>query len=116
MLSKATFCASCGNELPLNGRYCPKCGSRVDRKRKEEPKHEPLNIRILYIMVGLLILAVLFPPWQTPPGEAPEFLGFHFLLSPPTEGAQRSPILQTIQLFTIAVGGLYFSWAFRGKD
>ena len=81
----------------------------------ESPQQELLNIRILYIMVGLLILAVLFPPWQTPVDKTPEFLGFHFILSPPELGAQRSPILHTIQLFTIAVGGLYFSWVYRGK-
>jgi len=109
-------CPSCGYNLPLNGRYCPKCGSRADRKHVEESKQEPLNLRILYIMVGLLILAVLFPPWQTPLEQTPEFLGFHFITSPPMEGAQRSPILQNIQLFTIAVAGLYFSWAFRGKS
>jgi len=80
-----------------------------------ESRQEPLNLRILYIMVSLLILAVLFPPWQTPPDQTPEFLGFRFILSPPLEGAQRSPILQTIQLFTIAVAGLYFSWVFREK-
>ncbi|GJL60359.1 MAG: hypothetical protein NPIRA03_32160 [Nitrospirales bacterium] len=87
----------------------------MDRKQVGNSNQEPLNLRILYIMVGLLILAVLFPPWQTPPDQTPEFLGFHFITSPPTEGAQRSPILQNIQLFTIAVAGLYFSWAFRGK-
>ena len=114
-VSETKPCPSCGYDLPLQGRFCPKCGSRADRKPVENSKQEPLNLRILYIMVGLLILAVLFPPWQTPPEQAPAFLGFHFITSPPTEGAQRSPILQNIQLFTIAVAGLYFSWAFRGK-
>ncbi len=110
-------CSSCGYALTLNGRFCPKCGTRADRKAEPEPQSqkEPLNIQILYIMVGLLALAVLFPPWQTPLDQTPEFLGFHFIFSPPSEGALRSPILHTIQLFTIAVGGLYFSWAFRGK-
>ncbi|WNM59046.1 hypothetical protein [Candidatus Nitrospira allomarina] len=114
-VSETKSCPSCGYDLPRQGRFCPKCGSRVDRKPVKDSKQEPLNLRILYIMVGLLILAVLFPPWQTPPEQAPEFLGFHFITSPPSEGAQRSPILQNIQLFTIAVAGLYFSWAFRGK-
>ena len=108
-------CPSCGYALTPNGRFCPKCGTRADQKREVEPQQESLNIRILYIMVGLLILAVLFPPWQTPLDQTPEFLGFHFILSPPSEGAQRSPILHTIQLFTIAVAGLYFSWVYRGK-
>ena len=114
-MSATKPCPSCGYELPLNGRFCPKCGNRTDQKGVVESKQEPLNLRILYIMVSLLILAVLFPPWQTPPDHTPEFLGFRFILSPPMEGAQRSPILQTIQLFTIAVAGLYFSWVFREK-
>ena len=108
-------CPSCGYGLTLKGRFCPKCGTRVDRKAEAEPQQPSLNVRILYIMVGLLILAVLFPPWQTPLDHTPEFLGFHFILSPPSEGAQRSPILHTIQLFTIAIAGLYFSWIYRGK-
>jgi hypothetical protein len=114
-VSNTKPCSSCGYALTLNGRFCPKCGTRADRKSEAEPTQESLNLRILYIMVGLLILAVLFPPWQTPLDQPPEFLGFHFILSPPSVGALRSPILHTIQLFTIAVAGLYFSWAYRGK-
>ena len=67
-------------------------------------------------MVALLILALLFPPWETPPEDSPEFLGFHFILSPPSPVAVVSRILQTIQLVTIAVGGMYFSWLFRSKS
>ena len=117
-MSETKPCPSCKYEMAINGRFCPKCGTRADRKPASDPQPEqdPLNIRILYIMVGALVLAVLFPPWQTPIDQTPEFLGFHFIFSPPTEGAQRSPILHTIQLFTIAVAGLYFSWAYRGKE
>lgn len=116
-MSGTKSCSSCGHELTLRGRYCPKCGTRADRKAEAEselPK-EPLNLQVLYIMVGLLVLGVLFPPWQTPLDQTPEFLGFHFIFSPPSEDALRSPILHTIQLFTIAVAGLYFSWVYRGK-
>ncbi len=110
-------CPSCGYEMDARGRFCPKCGSRADKPPEPAAQQEEsLNLRILYIMVGLLILAVLFPPWQTPPDQPLEFLGFHFILSPPVEGAQRSPVLQTIQLFTIAVAGLYFSWIFRSRS
>jgi hypothetical protein len=114
-VSETKPCPSCGYELPLKGRFCPKCVNRADQQPVVDSKQEPLNLRILYIMVALLILAVLFPPWQTASDLPPEFLGFHFILSPPLESAQRSPILQTIQLFTIAVAGLYFSWVFRDK-
>lgn len=115
-MEEITHCPSCGHTLTIKGRFCPKCGSRLDKppERPESPQ-ESLNLRILYVMVGLLILAVLFPPWQTPPDQALEFLGFHFILSPPVEGAQRSPVLQTVQLFTIAVAGLYLSWLFRSR-
>ena len=51
--------------------------------RPERPDAEEMNLPVLYAMVGLLILAVLFPAWETPPGQSPEFLGFHFMLSPP---------------------------------
>ena len=101
--------------MPTNSRFCPKCGTRDDISKKEGESDESLNIRILYVMVGLLILAVLFPPWESPPGDPPEFLGFHFILSPPIPGAAVSRILQTIQLVTIAVGGMYFSWLFRSR-
>jgi hypothetical protein len=110
-------CPSCAYAMASQGRFCPKCGSRADKPPEPvKTVEESLNLRILYIMVGLLILAVLFPPWETPPGQPLEFLGFHFIASPPVEGAQRSPVLQTIQLFTIAVAGLYLSWTFRSKS
>ena len=74
-----------------------------------------LNIEILYGMVALLALALLFPPWETPPSQAPEFLGLHFLLSPPTPDAIVSRLLLTIELVTIAIAGLYGSFLFRKK-
>ena len=114
-MTEQQSCPSCSNQVPANGRFCPKCGSRVDAQKKTDESLESLNIRILYIMVGLLILAVLFPPWESPPGDPPEFLGFHFILSPPAPGTVVSRILQTIQLVTIAVGGMYFSWLFRSR-
>ena len=29
-------------------------------------------------MAGLLVLAVLFPPWESPPGDPPAYLGMQF--------------------------------------
>jgi hypothetical protein len=76
-----------------------------------------MNISVLYGMVGLLLVALIFPPWEAPPLEPPAFLGFHFVLNPPqTEtGAEGviSRLLLTIELTTMAVGGMYFSWLFR---
>jgi len=66
-------------------------------------------------MVGVLILAVMFPPWESPPGDAPEYLGMHFVMSPPSEGAVISRMLQSIELVTIAVAGLYGAWLFRER-
>ena len=115
-MSAFQTCPSCSSPIPAHGRFCPKCGTRTDVPDKKGRASEILNIQILYIMVALLILAVLFPPWESPPGDPPEFLGFHFILSPPSPGAVVSRMLQTIQLVTIAVGGMYFSWLFRSKS
>jgi hypothetical protein len=69
-------------------------------------------------MVGGLIIALLFPPWETAPGQAPEFLGFHFILNPPRSEQDVgviSRLLLSIELVTIAVAGMYFAWLFRRK-
>ncbi len=67
-------------------------------------------------MAGLLILAVLFPPWESPPGEPPAYLGMHFLLNPPAPGAVVRGVLQTVALATLAIGGLYLAWVLRDKS
>jgi ABC-type antimicrobial peptide transport system permease subunit len=84
------------------------------------PGAEQMNMPILYAMVSVLILAVLFPPWEAPPGRSPQFLGFHFVLSPPVFDVDGqsvygviSRLLMTVELVTIAIAGLYFSWLFR---
>ena len=66
-------------------------------------------------MVVVLILAILFPPWETPPTQTPEFLGMHFILSPPNPDAVVSRMLQTIELVTITIAGLYGAFLFREK-
>lgn len=65
-------------------------------------------------MVTMLSLAILFPPWETP-SQPPEFLGMHFVLTPPTPDAIVSRLLLTIELITIAIAGLYGSFLFRRK-
>ncbi|MCA9472917.1 MAG: hypothetical protein MRJ96_05805 [Nitrospirales bacterium] len=114
-MNERKICRSCGFGIPTGGRYCLRCGTRVDAQEPELRAGETLNLRILYIMVGVLILALLFPPWEAAPGEPTQFLGLHFILSPPREEAIVSRMLQTIELVTIAVGGMYCSWLFRGK-
>jgi hypothetical protein len=74
-----------------------------------------LNINVLYGMVAALVLAVLFPPWETPPSQTPEFLGMHFILSPPTPDAIVSRMLLTIELVTITIAGLYGSFLLRNR-
>ncbi|WP_447987644.1 hypothetical protein [Nitrospira sp. Nam74] len=81
-----------------------------------------MNLPILYGMVAGLIAAILFPPWETAPGQPPAFLGFHFILAPSGgEGVVQedagviSRLLLTIELVTIAVAGLYFAWLFRKR-
>jgi hypothetical protein len=120
------LCPACRKELPEISRYCSECGQRLhaDHVDVSPPPPPPppktsgqgqLNIEILYIMVALLSLALLFPPWETPPSQAPEFLGLHFILSPPTPEAIVSRLLLTIELVTIAIAGLYSSFLFRQK-
>ena len=74
-----------------------------------------MDLRFLYGMVAALSLAILFPPWETPPSQAPEFLGIHFILTPPTPDAIVSRLLLTIELVTITIAGLYGSFLFRSK-
>jgi hypothetical protein len=67
-------------------------------------------------MVAVLVLALLFPPWETPPTQAPQFLGLHFILAPPTADAVVSRLLMTIELVTIAIAGLYGAFLLRNKS
>jgi hypothetical protein len=111
-------CPSCQKELPEMYRYCTQCGASLDGTARTVPARldstpDALNLQILYGMVATLILALLFPPWETPPSQAPEFLGLHFILTPPTPDAVVSRLLITIELVTIAIAGLYGAFLFR---
>jgi len=113
-------CPSCQRELPEIYRYCTQCGTNLESGSRPTPekRHTPpeaLNLQILYGMAAMLVLALLFPPWETPPSQAPEFLGLHFILSPPTPDAVVSRLLITIELVTIAIAGLYGSFLFRNR-
>ncbi|MEK6526616.1 MAG: zinc ribbon domain-containing protein [Nitrospirota bacterium] len=120
------ICGACGHELPDQSRFCTRCGQAVLDSSQARPATKPatksvgpeaeeMNMTVLYVMVGLLGLALLFPPWETPPAQPPEFLGFHFILSPPESDAVVSRLLMTIELVTIAVAGFYLSWLFRKR-
>lgn len=76
---------------------------------------EQLNLNILYGMIGVLLVSILMPPWETPPSQPAAFLGFHFILSPPQPDAMVSRMLLTIELTTTAIAGLYLSFLFRTK-
>ena len=110
-------CPSCQRELPEIYRYCTHCGASLDETspipNKSDSTPDALNMQILYGMVATFILALLFPPWETPPSQAPEFLGMHFILTPPTPDAVISRLLITIELVTIAIAGLYGAFLFR---
>ena len=113
-------CPNCRRELPEIYRYCTACGTLLDGSvLASTPRsflsHEALNLQVLYGMVLVLILALLFPPWETPPTQAPEFLGLHFILAPPTPEAVVSRLLMTIELVTIAIAGLYGAFLFRQR-
>lgn len=116
-------CSSCQRSQPEINRFCVQCGGRLDGRgtgslasRPPRPASEQLNINVLYGMVGLLIFAILFPPWETPPDQQPEFLGMSFILSPPTPEAVISRMLLTIELVTIAIAGMYGAFLFRSKS
>ena len=109
-------CQACGHESASEARFCTGCGKRFFQESQTEARaREILNLRILYVMAGLLVLAVLFPPWESPPGSPPVYLGMHFILSPPEPEAVVSRILQTVELVTLAIGGMYLAWVFRDK-
>ena len=114
-------CPNCRRELPEIYRYCTACGTTLDgaapsKNPKPALSQEALNLHVLYGMVALLILALLFPPWETPANQAPEFLGLHFILAPPTGDAVVSRLLITIELVTIAIAGLYGAFLLRNKS
>jgi len=113
-------CPACQRSQPQINRFCVQCGGRLDGRASGSPAPRPaseqLNINVLYGMVVLLILAILFPPWETPPMQEPEFLGMHFVLSPPAPEAVVSRMLLTIELVTIAIAGMYGAFLFRGKS
>lgn len=117
-----TRCPYCRRELPDIYRYCTACGTRLDgstRSNHAKPPlvvQEALNLHVLYGMVALLVLALMFPPWETPANQAPEFLGLHFILAPPTPDAVVSRLLITIELVTIAIAGLYGAFLLRNKS
>jgi len=116
-------CPACQRSQPEINRFCTQCGQRLDgstgatppRPRPHADASEQLNLNVLYGMVALLILGLLFPPWETPPDQQPEFLGMHFILSPPTPEAVVSRTLLTIELVTITIAGLYGAFLFRKK-
>ena len=115
-------CLACQRPQPEINRFCTHCGRRLDGSggdasvsRPDADAPEQMDITVLYAMVAILILAVLFPPWETPPDQQPEFLGLSFILSPPTAEAIVSRMLLTIELVTIAIAGFYGAFLFRRK-
>jgi hypothetical protein len=113
-------CPSCRRDLPEIYRYCTQCGTALDGSARQANTHigppEGLNLQILYGMVATLVLALVFPPWETPPPQPPEFLGLHFILTPPAPDAVVSRLVITIELVTIAIAGLYGAFLFRHKS
>ena len=120
------MCRFCGQQLPEKSQFCTQCGNptgilsneTMERNQRKPTNSQPeeMNMTVLYVMVSLLILTVLFPPWESPPGQPPEFLGFHFIANPPTTefgSGIISYFLWTIALVTVAIAGFYFSWYFR---
>ncbi len=115
-------CSSCKQSQPEINRFCIYCGQQLGAtadaclpRRPSASPRDDLNLSVLYGMVVVLILALLFPPWETPPDQPPEFLGLHFILSPPAPEAVVSRMLLTIELVTIGIAGMYGAFLFRNK-
>ncbi len=115
-------CPTCSRSQPAINRFCVQCGQRLDGGADDSSAVGPtrstpeqLNINVLYGMVVLLILALIVPPWESPPTQEPEFLGMHFIFSPPAPEAVVSRMLLTIELVTIAIAGMYGAFLFRQK-
>lgn len=115
-------CPSCGRDLPEINRYCTYCGTGIEPRatpaapsQTRTSAREQLNINILYGMVTVLVIAILMPPWESPPSQPAAFLGFHYILSPPQPDAIVSRMLLTIELTTTAIAGLYLSFLFRTR-
>jgi len=116
-------CRVCRYEVGEGDRFCTRCGAPLEVSRLPADRQaEEMNLPVLYVMAFILVLAVLFPPWETPPETPPEFLGFHFILDAPAfppDGSGTgviSRILLTVEVVTVAVAGLYFAWLFRRKQ
>jgi len=116
------ICPACQRPQPEINRFCTHCGRRIDGNAESIPslpsdRSEPgqLNIQVLYGMVAALVLAIVFPPWEASPALPPEFLGMHFIFSPPNPDAVISRMLQTIELITITIAGMYGAFLFRQK-
>ena len=114
-----TTCPTCRREGSDQARYCSHCGSPLglsDTSSSRSPERlGELNLSVLYGMAAVLVLAVVFPPWERPPTDPPGFLGLHPFWSAPTPTAVISRMLLTIETTTIAIGGIYLSWLFRGN-
>ena len=115
-------CPSCQHELPEISRFCTQCGKPLDQATGTREtltvagvKREDLNIHVLYGMVVALVVALVFPPWETPPSQTPEFLGLHFILEPPRPDAVVSRLLLTIELTRLSIAGLYLSFLLRKR-
>jgi hypothetical protein len=114
-------CPACHRSVPEINRFCTYCGKRLgdpgDTRlaQRGTSEAEELNMTILYGMAAVLVLAIVFPPWETPPSQAPAFLGMHFILAPPDPDAIVSRMLLTIELVTITIAGLYGAFLFRKK-
>ena len=110
------MCRACRQAVPSAARFCPDCGKPVlQEPRETERAREILNLRILYVMVGAAIPTAETAPPQSTPGDPPAYLGMHFILSPPQPEAVVSRVLQTVELVTLAIAGMYLAWWFRDK-
>ncbi len=113
-------CSTCRRQSAEGARFCSHCGEALPPSSPssdpgQTARKDDLNLTVLIAMAGLLLLAVLIPPWEASPEDPPAFLGFHPFWASPTATAVVSRMLLTIETTTIAIAGIYGSWFFRKR-
>ena len=62
-----TYCKNCGNKLPENAQYCPRCGAPVsarpaEKSSRSSQKAHPLSILSIALIIAIVVAAVIAIP------------------------------------------------------
>lgn len=59
------YCSNCGNKLDSNSKFCKKCGTNVEKSKKETKKEIPPTINEtksginIWIVIGVIVIIIL---------------------------------------------------------